>query len=172
MITDQGACVVARKGFWSELLGINDFYYELGVQIIEVCLATRGRNGGLIEMSELLNHVRRRRGHAASAISSDDLERAVTKLDALGGEFRVISAGQRRMLQSIPTELSTDHTAIIGLAASGTGITQSSVAAAQGWPQERAATAISMLLQEGLAWADDQHPSGERAFWFPSLILP
>ena len=37
----------AGKGFWSEMLGVGDFYYELGVQIIEVCLALKHRNGGL-----------------------------------------------------------------------------------------------------------------------------
>jgi len=36
----------ASKGFWSEMLGVGDFYYELGIQIIEVCLATSHRNGG------------------------------------------------------------------------------------------------------------------------------
>lgn len=36
----------AGKGFWSEMLGVGDFYYELGVQIIEVCLALKHRNGG------------------------------------------------------------------------------------------------------------------------------
>jgi len=29
------------------MLGVGDFYYELGIQIIEVCLATSHRNGGL-----------------------------------------------------------------------------------------------------------------------------
>lgn len=29
------------------MLGVGDFYYELGVQIIEVCLALKHRNGGL-----------------------------------------------------------------------------------------------------------------------------
>lgn len=36
----------AGKGFWAEMLGVGDFYYELGVQIIEVCLALKHRNGG------------------------------------------------------------------------------------------------------------------------------
>lgn len=39
-------CFLAGKGFWSEMLGVGDFYYELGVQIIEVCLALKHRNGG------------------------------------------------------------------------------------------------------------------------------
>lgn len=37
---------LASKGFWSKMLGVGDFYYELGIQIIEVCLATSHRNGG------------------------------------------------------------------------------------------------------------------------------
>ena len=40
-------CFSASKGFWAEMLGVGDFYYELGVQIIEVCLATSHRNGGM-----------------------------------------------------------------------------------------------------------------------------
>lgn len=40
------SCKTAGKGFWSEMLGVGDFYYELGVQIIEVCLALKHRNGG------------------------------------------------------------------------------------------------------------------------------
>lgn len=38
--------LASGKGFWSEMLGVGDFYYELGVQIIEVCLALKHRNGG------------------------------------------------------------------------------------------------------------------------------
>ena len=44
----QCKCVIflASKGFWSKMLGVGDFYYELGIQIIEVCLATSHHNGG------------------------------------------------------------------------------------------------------------------------------
>jgi len=51
----------AKKGFWSELLGVGDFYYHLAVQIVEVCLRTRPANGGLIEMEELKRHLIRKR---------------------------------------------------------------------------------------------------------------
>lgn len=30
--------LTAKKGFWAQMLGFGDFYYELGVQIVEVCL--------------------------------------------------------------------------------------------------------------------------------------
>ena len=35
------------------MLGFGDFYYDLGVQIVEACLATRSLNGGLMEMKAL-----------------------------------------------------------------------------------------------------------------------
>ncbi len=33
--------LASNKGFWSELLDVGDFYYELGVQIIEIGILTR-----------------------------------------------------------------------------------------------------------------------------------
>lgn len=41
--------LASGKGFWS-VLGIGDFYYELGVQVVEVCLAANHKTG-----MELLN---------------------------------------------------------------------------------------------------------------------
>lgn len=33
--------LASNKGVWAQLLGFGNFYSELGVQIIEACLATR-----------------------------------------------------------------------------------------------------------------------------------
>uniref|UniRef100_A0A8C7UKI0 Vacuolar-sorting protein SNF8 n=1 Tax=Oncorhynchus mykiss TaxID=8022 RepID=A0A8C7UKI0_ONCMY len=57
--------LASGKGFWSEMLGVGDFYYELGVQIIEVCLALKHRNGGLITLDELHHRVLKGRGKFA-----------------------------------------------------------------------------------------------------------
>ena len=35
------------------MLGLGNFYYELSVQVVQVCLATRAENGGLISFKEL-----------------------------------------------------------------------------------------------------------------------
>lgn len=68
------------------MLGFGDFYYELGVQIVEVCLRsvslawhrcslttalirTRARNGGLIEIGELRRHLQKMRGKSSQEIS-------------------------------------------------------------------------------------------------------
>lgn len=54
--------IPANKGFWADLLGFGDFYFELGVQITEICIATRSQNGGLIEMGELKRRIKAMRG--------------------------------------------------------------------------------------------------------------
>lgn len=57
--------LASSKGFWSEVLGVGDFYYELGIQAIEVCLATSYRNGGIITLGELRERLIKARGKAA-----------------------------------------------------------------------------------------------------------
>ncbi|KAL5007381.1 hypothetical protein ScPMuIL_016187, partial [Solemya velum] len=61
--------LASSKGFWAEMLGVGDFYYELGVQIIEVCLATSHRNGGLINIDELKEKLVSSRGKKSQEIS-------------------------------------------------------------------------------------------------------
>ena len=45
--------LASNKGMWAQLLGFGDFYYELGVQVVEGCLSTRPMNGGLIDLAAL-----------------------------------------------------------------------------------------------------------------------
>lgn len=49
--------LASNKGVWAQVLGFGDFYYELGVQIVEACLATRSLNGGLMDMQSLMRYV-------------------------------------------------------------------------------------------------------------------
>ena len=49
--------LASNKGMWAQLLGFGDFYYELGVQVVEACLATRAVNGGLMDLSTLSRYV-------------------------------------------------------------------------------------------------------------------
>jgi len=60
---------VANKGFWAELLGVGDFYYELAIQIIDLCLSKRDRNGGLVELGELKRNLEKIRGSGGQEIS-------------------------------------------------------------------------------------------------------
>ncbi|KAJ2999135.1 hypothetical protein HDV02_003424 [Globomyces sp. JEL0801] len=61
--------LASNKGFWSELLGFGDFYYQVSVQIAQICISTRERNGGLIEFEELKKQLLKMRGNHSQPIS-------------------------------------------------------------------------------------------------------
>lgn len=71
------------------ILGIGDFYYELGVQIVEVCLATNYKNGGLITLEELRTRLIAARGKAKihQDITNEDLLAAIKKLKIFGNGY-------------------------------------------------------------------------------------
>ncbi|KAJ3054078.1 ESCRT-II subunit protein snf8, partial [Quaeritorhiza haematococci] len=117
---------------------MGDFYYELAIQIAEVCLATRDRNGGLMEIGDLVRHVERMRGRNAQEISEDDVARSIKTLKPLGNGFEIITIGQRKMVQSVPRELNQDFATVLGLAQSTGYITVNDLNTKLGWDQERA----------------------------------
>ncbi|GFP82755.1 vacuolar protein sorting-associated protein 22 homolog 1 [Phtheirospermum japonicum] len=136
--------LASNKGFWAELLGIGDFYYELGVQIVDICLATRPQNGGLISLEELCKLV-------------------------LGNGFEVISLGKKKLVRSVPTELNKDHNETLELAQGQGFVTIDEVERRLSWSSGRATDALETLLEEGLAMIDDGHKDGRRRYWFPCV---
>ena len=68
----------SNKGFWAQLLGVGNFYTELGIQIIHICLASRERNGGLMSITQLCDKLKRIRGISdGKEIIQDDVEYAI-----------------------------------------------------------------------------------------------
>ncbi|XP_054263337.1 vacuolar-sorting protein SNF8 [Macrosteles quadrilineatus] len=164
--------LASGKGFWS-VLGIGDFYYELGVQIVEVCLATNDKNGGLISLDEVRQRLIKARGKSQhhQEITIDDLLCAARKLKIFGNGFTVVPVGKGQYLvQSVPGELSMDHTAVLQQAASlGQGYVSVSLLKEKlGWETERGRKALNHMVKEGLAWIDTQGP--ETSYYFPSLF--
>ncbi|XP_058791410.1 vacuolar-sorting protein SNF8 isoform X1 [Phymastichus coffea] len=165
--------LASGKGFWS-VLGIGDFYYELGIQIVEVCLATNYKNGGLISLDELRERLIQARGRRKEhqEITNEDLLASARKLKILGNGFSVVPISKGKYLvQSIPGELSMDHTAVLqqtnnnGSAFISKSLLQSELK----WESERAQKALDHMVKEGLAWIDNQN-EGEPLYWFPSLF--
>ena len=110
--------LASGKGFWSNMLDIGDFYYELGVQIVEVCMASAHKTGGLMELGELRQKLvrarsaaiycdikstpaTRGRGSHHQEITEDDLLRATKKLRVLGTGFTVIPLDSGRYLVQV-----------------------------------------------------------------------
>ncbi|XP_023018287.1 vacuolar-sorting protein SNF8 [Leptinotarsa decemlineata] len=160
------------KGFWS-VLGIGDFYYELAVQIVEVCLATNAKNGGLIGLDELRTKLIRARGQSKShqEITKDDLIRAAGKLKVFGNGFNVIPMGKDKyMVQSVPGELSMDHSTILQQAEKNQAcLSVSYLQKNLNWETERSRNALEHMVNQGLAWIDLQS-SQDKLYYFPSLF--
>jgi len=161
--------LASGKGFWAQTLGVGDFYYELGVQVVEVCLAISHRNGGLISLDELLQRVTKSRGSRAVEVSQADLVSAIKKLRALGSGFVLLPFGSSWLVQSVPGELTMDHTTVIGLAESDYHVSEERLRTELGWGEERIERAMGHLLSEGLAWLDDQGGQN-KLYWFPGLF--
>lgn len=165
--------LASGKGFWS-VLGIGDFYYELAVQIVEVCMATNEKNGGLISLDELRTRLVQARGRRKEhqEITNDDLLAAAKKLKIFGNGFSIVPVGRGKYLvQSVPGELSMDHTAVLQqVSLSGNAYASKSMLCKElRWEPDRAQKALDHMVKEGLAWQDDQGED-EVLYWFPSLF--
>ena len=64
---------LAAKGFWTEILGIGDFYYELAVQIVEICFSMRVETGGFLEINVLISKLKKMRNRAEKDDNNSDI---------------------------------------------------------------------------------------------------
>jgi len=170
--------LASSKGFWSELLGMGSFYYEIAVQAVEIVLATAHLNGGVMTLGELLKRLNKSRNKSLkhSEISSNDILRAMKSLSVLGKSCGVISAGSGASLENslvfcVPEELSLDTTSIVQHVAKSKSLflTKKEIIQTFGWTQTRITSALDRLLREGIVWVD--YDKGDVQYWFPSLFI-
>lgn len=161
--------LASSKGFWSKMLGVGDFYYELGIQIVEVCMSTSHRNGGLLSLDELKKKLQISRGRNKQEISGDDILMAIRKLKILGNGFAAIPVGGSFLIQSVPGELTMDHTTVLQQAEAQAFVSERLLRERLGWEDERIQRALDYMVTEGLAWVDDQ--AADRFYWFPGLFV-
>ncbi|KAL4440286.1 hypothetical protein ABPG75_003287 [Micractinium tetrahymenae] len=151
----------SNKGTWNKLLGFGDFYYELGVQVVEACITARPFTGGLMELGLVHKYVQRRRGAAADPVSEDDLVRAIERLAGLGSGFGLVKIGGKQFVRSVPTELSTDSNTLIELAQRlGGYFSLADALSNTRWQEERLRDALAAMAREGLLLIDDQPGAG------------
>eukprot|EP00088_Acartia_fossae_P004367 TRINITY_DN11868_c0_g1_i1.p1 TRINITY_DN11868_c0_g1~~TRINITY_DN11868_c0_g1_i1.p1 ORF type:complete len:253 (-),score=36.83 TRINITY_DN11868_c0_g1_i1:300-1058(-) len=160
------------KGFWSNMLEIGDFYYELAVQIVEVCMAHADKTGGMMELEELKAKLIRSRGRSAvhQEISTEDILVSTKKLKVLGTGFTVIPLGSgRHLVQSVPGELSSDQITVLQQAeSSGGSISRTSLSSDLRWENERIEMILNKMLGEGMLWVDSK--GSESVYWVPSIF--
>lgn len=162
----------SSKGVWS-VLGMGDFYFELSIQIVEICLASAESTGGMMELSEVKERLAKsRRQKKQQEITTEDVLLATKKLKIFGNSFQVHPLGKNRyIIQSIPGELSLQETKAMTIAANQEqgAITKSLLIKELGWNEMRSQQALDKLVSEGLVWVDSQCDD-EPVFYFPSLF--
>ncbi|KAI8803875.1 EAP30/Vps36 family-domain-containing protein [Cladochytrium replicatum] len=161
--------LASTKGFWAELLGIGDFYYELAIQIAQVSIATRERTGGLIDIRELKRLVEEMRGRNAQEISEDDIIRSIKAMKPLGNGFDIVSVGDRKMVQSVPRELNVDFAKVLSLAQVSGFVTAENLGKEMSWERERCERVLDALVKEGICWVDDQTFPDPVQYWIASF---
>lgn len=163
---------------WSDLFsGLSDWQYELAVQIVDVCVSTRERNGGMIEMDDLLNHLHRLRngGKGEIDITPEDVIKSIKALKPLEAGYEVIhldpftgatlpptntsipfssspiskaSGRTQTFIRSISSELGTDQAILLGLASESNGrLNERRIAKELGWTEVRARSAFDTIVK-------------------------
>lgn len=161
-----------KGGWWAELLGLSDWQYELGVQIVDICVSTREQNGGLIEMEELVRLVSKLRGVGGGVVTENDVIRSIKTLEPLGAGYQVVEIGGRKIIRSVVKELDADQSDVLAIAQlEGGRIAEHIIIQRKGWSQERARAALeNMVYRDGLCWLDEQDEEYGRAYWVPSVM--
>jgi ESCRT-II complex subunit VPS22 len=167
----SGSSGAGGESIWAQLLGgsVNDFYFNLGVLIVEECRATRAENGGLISVSDLRTRIQKGRGIGGGmTVSDDDVKRAVDSLAPLGSCFTIMTIGHRSLIRSVPKELNTDQSTVLEAIQVLGYVTVSMLQINLSWERPRAHAVIEDLMADSLVWVDTQ--AGENEYWSPAFI--
>ncbi len=164
-----------KKGFLSGLLNKNldEFYKQLGMRVLGVCLDTRYENGGLIKLSEIKERLNSNSdGTKAGHVHSADIRMAVEKLSVLSSSLCIVhiedeEGGEVEYIKSADMELSGDSLKILAKANRRKGKLQ---VADMGhdtngkWKKE-----LDLFVDQGIAWIDVHE--GLTTYYFPTIVF-
>lgn len=178
------------KGLWDKI-GVGDWYYALGVQVVDVCLAKRERGGGLVALDEVLHGVERLRhptgggGSASTDVTEQDIHRAIEALEPLGCGYAILTIGAgapgaKKVVRCSPGGLDRDSLVVVE-AASTTGrgaVTREELQQQRAgqWELDRVDRALEKaLMDDGTVWLDEHlvgaHGAVRRDYYAPGLFV-
>ncbi|ORX99537.1 EAP30/Vps36 family-domain-containing protein [Clohesyomyces aquaticus] len=171
--TQDSAAGKDGSSIWAQMLGssVNDFYFNLGVLIVEHCRATRSENGGLISVAEIRQRIEQGQSNSIGSsmnASEDDIIRAVDSLSPLGSCFSIMKIGHRMLIRSVPKELNTDQSTVLEAIQVMGYVTVSMLQLNLNWERARAVAVVDDLMTDSLVWVDMQ--AGENEYWSPAFI--
>ncbi|KAH9460500.1 hypothetical protein MJO28_003831 [Puccinia striiformis f. sp. tritici] len=187
-----------RRGLW-DWVGFGDWTFALAVQVVDVCLNTRDRNGGLHEMIDVINAVRSLRDLPSQQLSStstarlesnkpigsisdllnttiteQDIIRAIKSLEPLGSGYSILTIGHKKFIRSVPAELDNDSLvifdSILSTRSSKGFTTHQLLQDSQNWSSERVKDALNKaVIRDSMLWIDYQADGPDR-FYAPVLF--
>lgn len=166
-----GARGQGKTGLWGDMLGMSDWTYELAVQLVDVCVSNRDRNGGMMEMNDLLKKLHRLRDEPEGTLSPEDIGRAIKILKPLGAGYEIVQVNHQSYVRSVASELDTDQATLLGCAGEQAGrLNEWDIMQLLGWNDIRTRSAFNaMVKRDGLAWVDEQAEGGME-IWVPSTM--
>lgn len=161
--------LASSKGFWCQLLGVGDYYYQLAVRVVETCMAASQRTGGLMPLAELQQRLATSYGEEQPP-SVDDVQRAVSSLHVLGSGLKLLKlADGSALVQSVPAELSGDQLLLIQAARTHGGCYRPG-STLSAWSRQREDLVLQQMLRDRMVWIDSQTDGDLPDYWFPSLF--
>lgn len=168
--------ISSQKGRLGGAIGLGNFYYELGIQVVNVCIALKKKTGGFVEMADCMRYLEKLRGSAASAISEDDIVNAIKQMQTLGTSLNIIKVDTKQYISSVPMELNEDHKLLIVLGEEEGYFTESMAVEKLKILPQRVQEAVKILIAEGIVWIDNpcyvssSTAKPETLYWFPNML--
>jgi len=168
--------ISSQKGALGGALGMGTFYYELGIQVTNICIALRKKTGGIVEMSDCMKYLQHLRGSAASKVSEEDVIQAVKQLQIFGPTIQIIEVENKKYISSVPIELNQDTKLLIALGEEQGYFSIASAAEKLKMQHAQVQEAVKILISEGIVWVDEPcfvNPEGQKKetlYWFPNMM--
>lgn len=163
----------SSTNFWTKMLGVGDIYYELAVQITEICMALNHRTGGMMEIDELYTRLLKTRNATSKSdadILQEDVIKAIEKMSILGNGIQLVKCHDTYIVHSLQSELNKDQNEIVKFGQVNEGhVTVKELMEKLDWSRNRTEKALNDLMMDGLIWLDKPGPTEEDIYWFPGL---
>lgn len=164
----------SSTNFWTSILGVGDIYYEIAIQVVEICMALNHQTGGVMDINELYNRLLRSRKASSKSeadISVDDIVRAIEKIAILGNGIQLIKCKNTYLVNSLSSEVNMEQNEVIKLAQESSGQVSAQLLITKlNWSQTKAEKALNELTMEGIVWVDESGRGKETIYWFPGLF--
>ncbi|ORM40519.1 Vacuolar-sorting protein SNF8 [Babesia sp. Xinjiang] len=148
----------------SRTLGLTNYYVEITVRLLEVCIQTRALNGGFCEMDELL---------AAFPpnlnVTKRDIIRCIEQCPIFGkNSIRILCVRDKTLIVTAPMLLGAEHRECLDFVATVKGgISMVNLSVNLGWTEQRTQSILNQFIERQIVWVDQT--DDEMYYWFPCL---